>query len=78
MHTWFKQLIKSLQFYFLVFPETEGITLEDIELHFSDDSKKLTDHKIIKPRRDSNGVLLNKQLLIDLKDVKVVENNNEL
>lgn len=29
-----------------VLPETEGRTLEDIERHFSDKTKKLTDHNI--------------------------------
>lgn len=33
---------------YLVLPETENISLEDIELHFSDDSKKITNRKIIK------------------------------
>lgn len=31
-------------------PETEGRSLEDIEIHFSDNSKKITDWKI--PRKD--------------------------
>ena len=31
---------------FNILPETENRTLEDIELHFSDDSKKLTDWRI--------------------------------
>lgn len=35
---------------FNILPETEGRSLEDIELHFSDDSKKITDWYI--PRRD--------------------------
>lgn len=34
-----------------ILPETEGRTLEDIELHFSDKSKKLTDRKIPKPKK---------------------------
>lgn len=33
---------------YLILPETENISLEDIELHFSDDSKKITNRKIIK------------------------------
>lgn len=33
-----------------ILPETEGRTLEDIELHFMDKTKKLTDHKIPKPK----------------------------
>lgn len=31
-----------------ILPETENRTLEEIELHFSDNSKKLTDRKIVK------------------------------
>lgn len=31
-----------------IMPETENRTLEDIEMHFSDNSKKLTDRKIAK------------------------------
>lgn len=31
-----------------IMPETENKTLEDIELHFSDDTKKITDRKIAK------------------------------
>lgn len=33
---------------YLIMPETENYTLEDIELHFSDDTKKITNIKIIK------------------------------
>lgn len=33
---------------YFILPETEGRTLEDIELHFADNSKKITDHKIAK------------------------------
>lgn len=36
---------------YLILPETEGRTLEDIELHFSNKSKKLTDHKIPKRKK---------------------------
>lgn len=49
-----------------ILPETEGRTLEDIELHFSDKSKKLTDRKIPKPKNsiskdelDSNEMATN-------------------
>lgn len=41
-----------------ILPETEDRTLEDIELHFSDDSKKLTDRNIpksIKLKNDASG-----------------------
>lgn len=33
---------------YFILPETEGRTLEDIELHFSDNSKKITDRRIVK------------------------------
>lgn len=33
---------------FFIIPETENRTLEDIELHFSDNDRKLTDRKIQK------------------------------
>lgn len=33
---------------YLILPETENHTLEDIELHFSDNKRKLTDRKIQK------------------------------
>lgn len=31
---------------YLIMPETENRTLEDIEMHFSDNTKKITDRKI--------------------------------
>lgn len=36
---------------YLMLPETEGRTLEDIELHFSDESKRITNHKIPKRKK---------------------------
>lgn len=57
---------------YFIFPETEDRTLEDIELHFSDNSKKLTDRKIHKSRRDSTEAPPNQQLLPELKNVKIV------
>lgn len=30
-----------------ILPETEGRTLEDIEIHFADNTRKLTDHYIV-------------------------------
>lgn len=56
---------------YLILPETEGRTLEDIELHFSDDSKKLTDRKIAKSKTISSEMLSNQQISKELKDVKV-------
>lgn len=38
----------SLIVLYNILPETEGRTLEDIEIHFSDNDKSLTDHKIKK------------------------------
>lgn len=35
---------------YFIFPETEGRTLEDIELHFADNSKSMLNHKITKMR----------------------------
>lgn len=37
-----------------ILPETEGRSLADIEMHFSDKSKKLTDHKIPKSKISNN------------------------
>lgn len=31
-----------------ILPETEGRTLEDIEIHFADNTRKLTDHYIVR------------------------------
>lgn len=31
---------------YLILPETEGCSLEDIEIHFSDNSRKITDRHI--------------------------------
>lgn len=39
---------------YFILPETENRTLEDIELHFSDNSKKITDHKITKSKCGGN------------------------
>lgn len=37
-----------------ILPETEGRTLEDIELHFSDKSKNMRNHKIPKRKKQCN------------------------
>lgn len=42
-----------------ILPETENRTLEDIEMHFSDNSKKLTDRKISKIQSEENGNVTN-------------------
>lgn len=40
---------------YLILPETEDRSLEDIELHFSDNSKNLTDRKIAKLNISNNS-----------------------
>lgn len=44
---------------YFVFPETEKYSLEEIEAHFSDDTKKITDRKIAKhfTQRIETGLL---------------------
>lgn len=39
-----------------IMPETEDCSLEDIEFHFADDSKKLTDWKIKKSKTKQEPV----------------------
>lgn len=39
---------------FFVLPETEKYSLEEIEAHFSDDTKKLTDRTIAKHSVDAH------------------------
>lgn len=54
----------GLVYIYLFLPETERRTLEEIELHFSDNNKKLSDIKIrknvnmaaVKKEKESNGV----------------------
>lgn len=43
----------GLVFAYKILPETEGRTLEDIELHFADKTKRITNHKI--PKRKKHG-----------------------
>lgn len=47
--------VLGLIFIYFYLPETERRTLEDIELHFSDNNKKLSDRKI--PKSISNNKL---------------------
>lgn len=56
---------------YFVMPETEGRTLEDIELHFSDDSKKITDRIIAKSHRSST-----KPSEQNTNSVDAIESNN--
>lgn len=54
-----------------ILPETEGRTLEDIELHFSDKTKKLADHKISKPKEAvPNSESCSKEMTINNNSMK--------
>lgn len=39
-----------------ILPETEGRSLADIEMHFSDKTKKITDHKIPRPKNVNDKI----------------------
>lgn len=41
---------------YVILPETEGRSLEEIELHYSDNSKGLTDIHIPKKRNQVNEI----------------------
>lgn len=43
-----------------ILPDTENRTLEEIELHFSDKTKKITDRNIAKINSESNNVNVDK------------------
>lgn len=51
---------------YLIFPETNNRTIEDIELHFADDSKRITDWRVSKS-----------QILVDDIKVNDIENAKE-
>lgn len=46
----------GLIFTYVVLPETEDRSLEDIELHFSDNTKNLTDRKIAKSKTRNSSI----------------------
>ncbi|XP_055387594.1 facilitated trehalose transporter Tret1-like isoform X2 [Condylostylus longicornis] len=55
---WFYSIVNliGLVFVYFILPETENRTLEDIEYHFSDNDRKLTDIKIAKNAiKETNG-----------------------
>lgn len=60
----------GLIFIYLYLPETERRTLEDIELHFSDNNKKLSDTKISKR---TNGKSVVSEKVINGCDNKAFE-----
>lgn len=51
---------------YLIFPETNNRTIEDIELHFADDSKRITDWRVSKS-----------QILVDDIKANDIENAKE-
>lgn len=57
---------------YFILPETEGRTLLDIERHFLNNSKKLTDRKITKTRSNFTDSPDNQHLLIEMKHTKIV------
>lgn len=54
----------GLVFAYFILPDTDGRTLEEIEEHFCDNTKKITDRKIAKAadaqRKNADGTLSNK------------------
>lgn len=70
-----------------ILPETENRTLEDIELHFSDNSRKLTDRHIYKSKSstmkkskdiESNGQLSHKQPISSISEIVELNENGNL
>lgn len=59
-----------------VLPETENCTLEDIELHFSDNSRKITDRKIMKssPTKHTGGI----EAAIPGKPISIISDTIEM
>lgn len=61
-----------------ILPETENRTLEDIEMHFADKSKKINDRKIRKldPKPEDNGKAATKRVTI-VEQSNIDEYNNK-
>lgn len=72
---WFYGIIDilGLIFIYLMLPETENRTLEDIETHFSDNKRKLTDIKIKKSSK-ANTVVPDPKTPTTVPPVSTVEN----
>lgn len=58
-------------------PETENRTLEDIEMHFSDNSKKITDRKIAKVSSNGEEEDLEPDDGVESRGKFSIENGNE-
>lgn len=58
---------------YFILPETEDHSLEDIELHFSDNLKKITDRKILKRSSGRNAVDLEARKLS--KQISTISDN---
>lgn len=60
-----------------IMPETENRTLEDIEMHFSDNSKRITDRKIAKVSSDDGEEDLKPHDEMESRGRCSIENGNE-
>ena len=60
-----------------ILPETENRTLEEIELHFADNSKNLTDRKIAVIHEHQNGYEKDNDC-DEMKSVTVIKNDEAL
>lgn len=65
---------------FMILPETESRSLEEIEIHFSDNNRKITDRKILKAaskkkqRKDIDNNVLEKPVYV-ISDVNEMNKN---
>lgn len=60
-----------------ILPETENRTLEEIELHFADNSKKLTDREIANIHEHQNGYEKDNDC-DEMKSITVIKNDEAL